>query len=252
MEAILRKKELAIIIPVLNCLEFTKQMLPTIQTKEPYHLIIIDNGSTDGTKEFFNSGNKRLLIDYFYFKENKGCSASWNFGIKKAIREFDSKYFFIPNNDILLNPETIDVLLEEIKQKDVVLATATNMAGKTSSPEEFSGLLPPVKRQISEAPEFSCFMLNLEAIEKVGYFDEKFYPAYFEDNDYHYRIKLAGLKAIKTNQALYFHFGSRTIKSSEDIRRQSNLGYTLNREYYREKWGGLPGHETLKRPCSNS
>jgi len=252
MEAILKKKDLAIIVPVLNCLNYTKQMLPTIQTRSPYRLIIIDNASNDGTEEFFNSGNKRFLIDYFRFEENLGCAASWNFGIKKAIREFDSKYFFIPNNDILLNTETIDILLEEVNQKGVVLASATDMGGRISGPDEFYDLLPPVKRQISEAPEFSCFMLNLEAIEKVGYFDEKFYPAYFEDNDYHHRIKLAGLKAFKTNQALYFHYQSRTIRENEDIRNKSNLGYNLNQDYYIKKWGGLPGHEKFNLPGANS
>ncbi|MDD5006369.1 MAG: glycosyltransferase [Candidatus Omnitrophica bacterium] len=252
MAGILKKSDLAIIMPVLNCLNYTKQMLPTIKTKHPYRLIIIDNGSTDGTKEFFNSGVRNFLIDYFYFKENKGCAASWNYGIKYAIRHFGSTHFFIPNNDILLHPEAIDILLKTIQKKDVVLATAIDVAGKISGQEEFNGLLPPVKTLLSEAPEFSCFMLNLKAIEKVGYFDEAFYPAYFEDNDYHHRIKLAGLKAIKTNRALYFHYHSRTIKENEDIRNKSNLGYNLNQEYYIKKWGGLPGHEKLSSPGANS
>jgi len=243
-----KSKELAIIIPVLNCLEYTKKLLPTIESKIPYKVIFIDNASTDGTKEFLDLLSKDPRYCVFHFKENKGCSASWNFGIKRAIRDYGSKYFLILNNDILLNPIAIDLLISTISRKNVVLASATDVSSTISRPNEVRGLLPPVKTAISEAPEFSCFLLSLKAIEKVGYFDEKFFPAYFEDNDYHYRIRLAGLKAVKTNQALYFHFGSRTIKDNQEIHRQSDLGYVANREYYRNKWGGSPGHELFKTP----
>ena len=91
-------------------------------------------------------------------------------------------------------------------------------------------------------------MVNSSTIEKIGWFDEKFYPAYFEDNDYHYRIRMNGFKAVKTNQALYFHFGSRTIKDDEKVKEKCNIGYAANREYYIQKWGGEPGKETFKTP----
>jgi len=44
-------KELSIICPVLNCFEMTKKMIESINVSEEYDLIIIDNGSTDGTLE---------------------------------------------------------------------------------------------------------------------------------------------------------------------------------------------------------
>lgn len=45
------EKELSIICPVLNCFDLTKRMIESINVSEPYDLIIIDNGSTDGTSE---------------------------------------------------------------------------------------------------------------------------------------------------------------------------------------------------------
>jgi len=248
MEKILKPGELAIIIPVLNCLNYTKQMLPTIKTKHPYKLILINNGSTDGTKEYFDELAKDPDTMVVHFNENRGVALSWNSGIRRAILHFGSRYFFIPNNDTLLHPRCIDILLEAIKVPKFALVSATNVSGIVSTPTDVLGLKTPLVASYKDEPDFSCFMIKRETIERVGYFDSNFYPAYFEDNDYHYRIKLAGLRGVKVNRALYFHYGSRTIKEGEDIRMRSNLGYVANRDYYQRKWGGLPGQEKYTTP----
>lgn len=244
----MKNYELSIIIPVLNCLAYSKLMIPTIKTSRPYKLILINNGSTDGTREYFNKLKKTHNAFVIHFDENTGCASSWNYGIRQAMRLFGSNYFFIPNNDILLHPRCIDVLFEAIKAPKVALASATDMSGSVSASVEVLSFPLPQKAKFVEEPEFSCFMLKMETIDKIGFFDEKFFPAYFEDNDYHYRIRLAGLKAVKTNRALYFHYGSRTIKSDGKIRTISNLGYTANRDYYKQKWGGIPGQEIYSIP----
>lgn len=242
------KYELSIILPVLNCLKYTMRMIPTIKTKYPYALILIDNASNDGTKDIFKSYGKKENVKVFINKRNIGCAASWNLGIKTAIEDFDSRYFFIPNNDTLLHPLVIDNLIDLIKDSTIGLATATDVSGKIPIAEEVFNLLPSVKSQITDCPDFSCFMLKKETIEKVGYFDEKFYPAYFEDNDYHYRLRLVGLRGVKTDKALFYHYGSRTIKEGQEIKTISNLGYTINCDYYSQKWGGQPGNESFKIP----
>lgn len=244
----MNKVDLAIILPVLNCFEFTKKMISTIKTGHPYRLIVIDNGSTDGTEAYFRQLDLTRAITYIRNSKNKGVAGSWNQGIEFAIRKFNSRYFFIPNNDILLHSDAIDTLIEAIEAPKTFLAAATDISGQVSHPEEVLKAKPPEKREITEAPDFSCFLIKRETLEKIGYFDEKFFPAYFEDNDYHYRIRLEGGKASKTNQALYFHFGSRTIKGGGMIRAISNTGYVINRDYYIQKWGGLPGEEKFKRP----
>ena len=242
------ESKLAIIIPVLNCLDYTRQMISTISTQKPYKLILLDNGSTDGTKKYFDSLAKVENIKVVHFKENIGVCPAWNFGISLAIRKFNSRYFFIPNNDILLHPRCIDLLLEAIKSPKASLVSATDVSGRVCAPLDVLGLRVPTETNLIEAPDFSCFITKKETIERVGYFDEKFYPAYFEDNDYHYRINLAGLKAVKTNRALYFHYGSRSIKNNDQIKTTADYGYTINRDYYYRKWGGLPGAEMYEVP----
>jgi len=248
MEGFLMEEKIALILPVLNCLDYTKQFLNTLTGGVNLKMILINNGSTDGTKEYFNSLRGSFNTIIFNFKENIGVSGAWNFGIYHAIHKLDCSYFLVVNNDIIIHPEAVKIMMQTLKPPEVVMATATNVSGKIPIAEDILKIPLPEKEELTECPDFSCFMVKKETIDKVGWFDEKFYPAYFEDNDYHYRIKLAGLLAYKNSRALYYHFGSRTIKESEEVKTKCNIGYSVNREYYKEKWGGEPGKETFRTP----
>jgi len=248
MAGLLKKHKLAIICPVLNCLEYTKGFIKTIQTKTPYKLIIIDNASTDGTHECLTDLEKRGLISLITNKRNEGVARSWNDGIRMAKNRLGCDTFFIPNNDILLKKCTIDRMIEVLEKPDVGMVTAFNVKGEVDKPEDLKKYDVPIRQKLTEAPDFSCFMLNNQTIREIGYFDENFWPAYFEDNDYHYRMKIAGLKALKDSQSLYYHFGSQTIKNSPNVQKISNEYYLQNKAYYVKKWGGEPGNETYQTP----
>ena len=99
-----------------------------------------------------------------------------------------------------------------------------------------------------EAPQFSCFGINRLCYEKIGPFDDQFYPAYYEDNDYHYRMRLGNLAAVCNLKNFYFHFGSRTKIINPAFKEFVDENYLRNRERYLSKWGGLPGEETYKTP----
>jgi GT2 family glycosyltransferase len=248
MENLKNEYPLAIICPVVNCVNYTKQFIKSIKTNLKYKLIIIDNGSNDGTLAYLLSIKDKYPLRIIKSSYNMGVGPAWNYGINLAIKEYNSQYFFIPNNDIILQPKTIDTLIDTIKNPKTVLVTALNINNGTNSLADLKTTSPPKNSVYSENPDFSCFMIKMETIDKIGLFDEKFYPAYFEDNDYHFRIKMAGLKAIKTNQALYYHFGSMSVKNNQETRDLSNGFYLQNKEYFNKKWGGYPGQETFTTP----
>ena len=101
-------------------------------------------------------------------------------------------------------------------------------------------------------PEFLCtelnwcsFILSVETFKKVGNFDENFFPAYFEDNDYFRRMLLANVPIIMNpmlNPVIYRN--SMTIQKSPEL----NNGFEKNRQYYISKWGGQPTQETFATP----
>ena len=55
---------------------------------------------------------------------------------------------------------------------------------------------------------------------------------YFEDNDYCYRIILSGLKCIRSQNSVFYHYGSQTQNSGERI--VSHDEFDKNKEYYND------------------
>ena len=248
MASVINGKKLAIICPLLNCLDYTRQMLRSIPPVADYGLVFINNGSTDGTEAYLKVFSKSPDAIVKNYTENKGVAHAWNTGINLAIKKWDSEAYLIINNDILFHRVTIKKMLEALEEKDVLLVSANNVKDKLNSPEALEQYIPPLTQDFRECPDFSCFMMKKEALVSVGYFDEKFYPAYYEDNDYHYRINRAGKRALNINTASYYHFGSQTIKNGEEVKRLTNANYMKNKEYYVSKWGGPPGQEIYTRP----
>jgi hypothetical protein len=176
------------------------------------------------TKLILDNGNQDIpCVDdntwIWQSKQNLGVAGSWNYLINKAIIN-DFKYFLILNDDVILQKKE-----NEIRD---ILKKATN--------EHFYLCRPYYN--------WSSFILTKNVYEKVGAFDEGFKKAYFEDNDYMYRMKLAGvpIKYVdELNPDVYLN--SQTIEKNPLLG-----GYIDNREYFLQKWGGLPNEETFKTP----
>ena len=81
---------------------------------------------------------------------------------------------------------------------------------------------------------------------RIGRFDEDFYPAYYEDSDYIYRMNLAGITQTidKSLNAEIFRISSSYEKASDLV----NTAMQMNRERYIQKWGGLPLLEKFTKP----
>ena len=206
-------QDLCILIPTINrkdllmkALESYSEVMPEV-TK-----LILDNGNQDIPCIDDNTW-------IWQSTQNLGVAASWNYLIAKAIIN-DFKYFLILNDDVILQKDEA-----QIRQ---ILSKGTS---------EHFYLCRPFYN-------WSSFILTKKVYEKVGPFDENFKKAYFEDNDYMYRMRLAGvpIKYVdELNPDIYLN--SQTIEKNPLLG-----GYIENKEYFLQKWGGLPESETYKIP----
>ena len=197
-------------IPTLNRYDLLTLALEDIFNSSivPESVIIIDNGGD------FKSDDKRVQI--IRPRKNLGVSGSWNLLMKLS----SPTQIVICNDDIRLDKESIEMLL--------------------SHEEDFIGT--------KDASWFTFFRIKHEAWEKVGPFDEAFFPAYYEDNDYYYRCKLAGISMQDFNVKIS-HAGSATIgKFSGHQRAEFNARFAACRQRYIEKWGGMPTDEKYILP----
>lgn len=90
---------------------------------------------------------------------------------------------------------------------------------------------------------------NPLAAQEIGGYDTNL-PAYFSDNDWYYRLDLAGYERIDTGIEVG-HVGSATINSDPYLKNLNGITFPLYRQYYVAKWGGEPGKEKFKVPFNN-
>ena len=152
------------------------------------------------------------------------------------------------NNDTLTTPQTLDKLVSDLNRPDVVLASAKDASPYFADEKAFLETKTAPDDDFHETPDFSCFGINKEGYDSIGGLDTNFYPAYFEDNDYHRRIKIAK-KIAECNYAnFYYHFGSRTKTLNPEFHAYIESQYLKNQTYYKKKWGGEPGNEQFLIP----
>lgn len=248
MEKVDKKYRLAIVCPFIDLPHYVQAMIDSIKTEHPYLLILLDNNSRPETKEQLEYLKKWDNVVYLDNSYNMGVAPSWNLGCEIAFQHESIEYVLIANNDIEYHPDCIDKMVKVMKNDKYALVTAMDVARDCSTPEDLKTMENKHKPYEVDEPEFSCFMIKRDTWNTIGKFDEKFYPAYYEDNDYHYRIKLAGKRGVKTSTALYFHWGSRTLKELPDVGSVINAMFLQNEAYFVEKWGGKPGEETYTTP----
>ncbi len=202
-----------ILIPTINRKDLLIEALDFYTTHMPNTQILIwDNGKqaipTYPNTEIFEA-------DYNY-----GVAASWNALIDKAWERGIENYLILNDDVILRCGEGI----------------INQMLVKCAETKAFHRCRPFYN--------WSAFILRKSSYDLVGRFDENFKRCYFEDNDYQYRMRLAGIPIMYEDQ-----LNPEIYRNSQSILKDPLLSnYIDNRDYFVKKWGGMPDSETHKTP----
>lgn len=210
-------------VPCFRRYDLLQKLLESAErgTVKPDRYMVIDNGSQ--LRQQIAGGSIALPAntEIHNFNKNIGVSTAWN----KIFRS-SPDWVVISNDDVEFAPDMLEKLVR---------------AAETSEAEY---LFPG-----SAGSMFCVFLLKQSGYTKIGPFDENFYPAYFEDNDYHRRMKLLNIHELQVPDAGYLHVGSAYLKSlSPSEMQQHHSNFRRNQNYYVHKWGGPPGHESLTQP----
>jgi len=225
----LQKSEaiVSVVIPVFNQVDFTRKCIQSIQhnTVLPIEIIVVDNNSSDETKLFLQQ-----------YPDIKVITNTRNLGFGKAInqgmRAAKTPYVLLLNNDTeVQGPEWLPRLLGALNESEHigavgvsggVLDKAFNFVKEVCSPEETFDYLVGF-----------CMLIKQKAIEKVGYLDERFDIAYYEDVDYCYRLKEHGFQTRLVSDVELVHHGRKTVLRAVSLQRL----YRQNRTRFIAKWG---------------
>ena len=249
-------------------IEFTKLAIQSIEDTSKAELdyfIVVGKPGDTATLDWLQT---KPNIKYIVHSENMGFPYSINdiFDYAWVINNYD--YVILAGNDIIAYPFCIDSLLESAQTTDnacisalqidvnmltiLYPGTAEYFSGSnkiftdfTQSPwnifNGYSAVLTVAPSQLHDIQNLCLY--KREVFDTLGYADVNFYPAYFVDNDYAMRIIKAGIKGCTLTNARFFHFWSRTIKQGEGGSTDKQFGN--NAKYYRQKWGGDFGKETI-------
>lgn len=208
---------MTIILPVLNRIDLLEQALASIDVPVE-KLLIVDNsgGALD-----LNEIRKKYGAWVLSYGSNLGYSASINAGFHAC-----KPPWLTMSNDMVWDPGSIAKLLKahEEHPEMVLICSKLGLIGTLWTPK---------------------------AIEQVGYLDENFHPAYFEDVDWWRRLVLSGAPTMGVQEATGKHVGSATIKSDPDLERKNALTSGANGAYYCKKWGGEPRKEIFTHPFND-
>ena len=238
--------EVSIITSLFNRLDLTCAWLESLERTLAgwrYEVILIDDGSTDGTREFLATLSPERYRVVLNAESGRGFAANNNAGARLAV----APLLCLLNNDTVLLPGWLEPMVR-LAQTDRRVALVGNVqrepvsglidhcgvyfrpgdghplhAGKnTATPPEEAYLCWP-------AVTAACCVVRRAVFEELGGFDEAFHNG-FEDMDFCLRAGQRGYRHAVANRSTVYHY----ISASPGRRRHEDRNYQL----FQERWRG--------------
>ncbi|WP_256347505.1 glycosyltransferase [Pseudomonas gingeri] len=240
--------EVSVIVVTYNNLALTRECLASLTANgqgADLEIIVVDNGSHDGTPEFLRQwaadNGQQVILN----TTNRGFSAANNQGLAAATGD----YLVLLNNDTQVTPGWADTLRKHLERNPDIglIGPVTNNIGNQARIDiEYS--LPDMARQAClhthrhlgewfrlPTLAFFCVMLRRSTYVQVGPLDEAFGRGFFEDDDYCRRVEQTGLFNACARDVFVHHHLSASFNLM-DTREREAL-FERNKAIYENKWG---------------
>jgi GT2 family glycosyltransferase len=233
----------------LKCLASLEQV-----QDPPYHAIVVDNGSEDGSEQVLRDRYPGLQI--IQTGRNLGYAGGNNAGIRHALAQ-GADYVCILNNDVAVEPGFLRLLLVALQQKPAIgiatpliaedveggrvwalgsavdWRTATVTRCHAGEPVASWRQLEPFEVEIASG---AAMMVKREVLERTGLLDESFF-LYYEEVDWCLRARQAGYQVLAVPSAVVWHKVSATLGKTSPI-----IDYYMLRNHLHlivQHWSGV-------------
>ena len=218
--------EVSVVIPNFNGIAFLDSVLASLegQTLNNFEVILVDNGSTDGSCSFVTANYP--WVHLIELSENFGFCGAVNAGIRAA----KAPYVLLLNNDTEVKEDFVEEMLAAIRRHKNAFSCGARMVqyhdrDKLDDVGNYycalgwsfaRGRGKDIHAYETEDRIFSACagaaIYRKKILEKIGYFDEEHF-AYLEDTDIGYRARSYGYENWYAPKAIVYHVGSGTSGS---------------------------------------
>jgi len=232
----------------------------TAQSFRDFEVILVDNGSKDGSAEFVRA--RYPWVKIISLKENKGFASGNNRGFELA----HGDYIVTLNNDTWADPDWLETLVRVTEthpqagmvgsricsfyNQDVIDSIGMGICRDGMSRGMFRN------RRWSELhlqdiediffPSACVALYRRTMLEETGFFDDDFF-AYAEDSDLGLRGRLAGWEAVAATQAVVYHKYSQTAGRLSPFK-----VYLVERNHYWVVWKNFPLSRIITLPFNSA
>lgn len=229
----------SLIIPAYNDVDFISQCLDSVinQTYKEIEVIIVDDGSTDGTSELLDQYTIKDKRIHVYHKQNTGVSDTRNIGISMAT----GKYICFSDADDKLAPDYVEYLLNLIISSGADISLTTHMFGTFDNKQ-----VDQVVEQSVSGLDAATMILSYRV--PIGVYSKMFSAKYLKE------------KGIKFNTDLYigegFNFNFDSFQNAQKVIVSNRKIYFYRRDnptsattkFSMDKWiNGLKAIDLIKK-----
>lgn len=224
--------DISVVIPTYNSRSVLHKTLLAVFAqdfpKERYEIVVLDDGSTDGTGEMVRSLDAPVRVVYSR-QENRGRAAARNAGSRLA----RGRILFYLDSDIIAQPDLLSRHYPYYEQYDGRLGvqgrTLVHPASRVTPFMKTKELIPDLtpRRRVNLSPYHIItrnLSLRAEDLWAVGGFDESF-PGYgWEDIELGLRLHAHGVRFFYDPQAVGYHYDVETLAPTREKLRQAGEG----------------------------
>ena len=242
----------SIIIPVHNNINYTCSCISSILTAESsifYEIIIANDLSTDKTDFLIKKYFKKYKNIHIY---NNNKILNFLLNCNHAFKQAKGKYILFLNNDTKVHKQWLTFLLKLIENDKRIGMVGSKLIYPNGTLQEAGGIVwrngecfNYGRGDIADMPEYNyvkevdyisgtSIIIRRSIFEKIGGFDERYIPAYYEDTDLAFEIRKNGYKLIYQPKSIVEHYEG--ISNGKDIASGIKKYQEINKEKFKDKW----------------
>lgn len=233
----------SVIIVTYNHARFIRECLRSVLLNNPLEVIVIDNGSTDGTVEIIEREFPEIIL--IKSPKNLGYGAGNNLGVRYA----KGKYIVILNPDTKVENGWLEELLKPLERRDKIITIPKILRSDGTVGYgiivHFTGLTFPrdFTENTKKYPKFrelkggfsgACFAMKKRDYLKIGGFDERIF-LYMDDTEFSWRLHTLGFRIIYVPTSIIYHHRVLAV-SPKKLYHLERGRYIILRKYLNWKW----------------